>query len=101
MRSSARAVRRVRQSHALVPIRNSGAVRSWQQIGTYIGMIPTEDSSADKQRLGHHCQSSDASQDGHSLGLDVAKRLSIRHRSSSVRARDSSVPGMVCSKTSR
>ena len=72
-----------------------------KQIGTYIGMIPTEDSSADKQRLGHHCQSSDASQDGHSLGLDVAKRLSIRHRSSSVRARDSSVPGMVCSKTSR
>ena len=24
-----------------------------KQIGTYVGMIPTEDSSADKQRLGH------------------------------------------------
>jgi transposase len=24
-----------------------------KQVGTYVGMIPTEDSSADKQRLGH------------------------------------------------
>jgi transposase len=32
---------------------NSGAVSTRQQIGTYVGMIPCEESSARKQRLGH------------------------------------------------
>jgi transposase len=76
-----------------------------KQIGTYVGMIPSEDSSAGKQRLGHiskqgnsllrfllvgggsgadsscdasaqeHCQGSDGAPAGDSVVLDVAEWL--------------------------
>jgi Transposase IS116/IS110/IS902 family len=71
-----------------------------KQLGSYVGMIPSEDSSAAKQRLGH------ISKQGNSLLrfllVEAAQaagcggtNVSIRRRWSSVRTWDSSVPDMV------
>ena len=112
-----------------------------KQIGTYVGMVPSEDSSAGKQRLGHtspsratlccdscwwrqHKPRHASTRSGdvatyiwQCVGTRVLPKLrwdavwgfactgcggmvaTIRHRLSSVRTWDSSVPDMVCNRT--